>query len=166
MCPTPSVIGLNFMYYRHFLAHLVQRGHVSYCHHLASVVPRKLFQRSSPLKLLDQLEPNLVWIIDIYVFTAMLITYIKGGTPAQIFLERGSAMTRATFVIFWPKTKLASFIDWCYYGVKPLINFFTLLGLNKIPCLLYEQLFIYTTIWFKRNILLGSILSLSYYLLC
>ena len=31
-------------------------------------------------------------------FTAMLITYIKGGTPAQI--ERGSAMTRATFVIF------------------------------------------------------------------
>jgi hypothetical protein len=32
----------------------------------------------------------------------------------------------------------------------------TLLGWNKIPCLLYEQLFIYTTIWFKRNILLGS----------
>jgi hypothetical protein len=29
----------------------------------------------------------------------MLITYIKGGTPAQIFLERGSAMTRATFGI-------------------------------------------------------------------
>jgi hypothetical protein len=28
-------------------------------------------------------------------------------------LERGSAMTRATFVIFLPK--LASFIDWCYY---------------------------------------------------
>jgi hypothetical protein len=39
-----------------------------------------------------------------------------------------------------------------------------LLGLNKIPFLLYEQLFIYTTIWFKRNILLVSILSLSYYL--
>jgi len=33
-------------------------------------------------------------------FTAMLITYIKGGTPAQIFLERGSAMT-TTFVIFY-----------------------------------------------------------------
>jgi hypothetical protein len=32
--------------------------------------------------------------------TAMLITYIKEGTPAQIFLERESAMTRATFVIF------------------------------------------------------------------
>jgi hypothetical protein len=28
-------------------------------------------------------------------FKAMLITYIKGGTPAQIVLERGSAMTRA-----------------------------------------------------------------------
>ena len=43
----------------------------------------------------------------------MLTTYIKGGTPAQIFLERWSAMTRATFVIFWPK--LSSFIDWCCY---------------------------------------------------
>jgi hypothetical protein len=30
----------------------------------------------------------------------MMITYIKGGTLAQIFLERGSAMMRATFVIF------------------------------------------------------------------
>jgi hypothetical protein len=39
----------------------------------------------------------------------MLITYIKGGNPAQIFLERGSAMTRATFGIFLPK--LSSFID-------------------------------------------------------
>ena len=49
------------------------KGHVSYCHHLASVVVvvrrpssvvrRKLFQKSSPLKLPDQLEPNFVWII-------------------------------------------------------------------------------------------------------
>ena len=46
-------------------------------------------------------------------FTAMLITYIKGETPAQFYLERGSAMTRATFVSFW--MKLLSFIDWCYY---------------------------------------------------
>ena len=39
----------------------------------------------------------------------MLITYIKRGTPAQIFLERGSAMTMVyTFVIFLPK--LSSFI--------------------------------------------------------
>jgi hypothetical protein len=39
------------------------KGHVSYCHHLASVVLRKLFQKSSPLKVLDQWKPNLVWII-------------------------------------------------------------------------------------------------------
>ena len=39
------------------------KGHVSYCHHLASVVRRKLFQKSSPLKVLDQWKPNLVWII-------------------------------------------------------------------------------------------------------
>ena len=40
-------------------------GQVSYCHHLASVivVRRKLFQKSSPLKVLDQWKPNLVWII-------------------------------------------------------------------------------------------------------
>ena len=41
------------------------KGQVSYCHHLASVVVvrRKLFQKSSPLKVLDQWKPNLVWII-------------------------------------------------------------------------------------------------------
>ena len=41
------------------------KGHVSYCHHLASVVVvrRKLVQKSSPLKVLDQWKPNLVWII-------------------------------------------------------------------------------------------------------
>ena len=38
-------------------------GQVSYCHHLASVVRHKLFQKSSPLKVLDQWKPNLVWII-------------------------------------------------------------------------------------------------------
>ena len=38
------------------------KGHVSYCYHLASVVVvrRKLFQKSSPLKVLDQWKPNLV----------------------------------------------------------------------------------------------------------
>jgi hypothetical protein len=41
------------------------KDQVSYCHHLASVVVvrRKLFQKSSPLKVLDQWKPNLVWII-------------------------------------------------------------------------------------------------------
>ena len=47
------------------------KGQVSYCHHLASVVVvcpssvvrRKLFQKSSPLKVLDLWKPNLVWII-------------------------------------------------------------------------------------------------------
>jgi hypothetical protein len=40
------------------------KGHVSYSHHLASVVVRrKLFQKSSPLKVLDQWKPKLVRII-------------------------------------------------------------------------------------------------------
>ena len=53
-----------------FLAHLA-KGHVSYCHHLVSVIvvirhsrlssSLIIFQNSS-LKLLDQLELNLVWV--------------------------------------------------------------------------------------------------------
>ena len=39
------------------------KPYVSYCHHLTSIVRRKLVQKSSSLKLLDQLKPNLVWII-------------------------------------------------------------------------------------------------------
>ena len=39
------------------------KGQVSYCHHLASVVRCKLFQKSSPLKVLNQWKPKLVWII-------------------------------------------------------------------------------------------------------
>ena len=39
------------------------KGHVSYCHHLVSVVCRKLFQKSSTLKVLDQWKPILVWVI-------------------------------------------------------------------------------------------------------
>ena len=41
------------------------KGHVSYCHHLESVVVVrcKLFQKSSHLKVLNQWKPNLVWII-------------------------------------------------------------------------------------------------------
>jgi hypothetical protein len=49
------------------LAHLAQRARwafaITWHPSSLSVIRRKLFQRSSPLKLLDQLEPNLVWII-------------------------------------------------------------------------------------------------------
>ena len=57
-----------------FLAHLTQRvmwailitwrpSSSSVVRRLSSVVRRKLFQKSSPLKVLDQWKPNLVWII-------------------------------------------------------------------------------------------------------
>ena len=52
-----------YLVYAHFLFSSPDpKGHVSYCHHLASVVVvrRKLFQKSSPLKVLDQWKPNLV----------------------------------------------------------------------------------------------------------
>ena len=55
-----------------FLAHLIQRvtwaiaitwRPSSVIRRLSSVVRRKLFQKSSPLKVLDQWKQNLVWII-------------------------------------------------------------------------------------------------------
>ena len=59
-------------------------------------------------------KSKILRIIDICVFLQQCWKLIlKGEPPAQFFLERRSAMTRATFVIFWPK--LSSFIDWCCY---------------------------------------------------
>ena len=49
-----------------FLAHLTQRvmwAILITWRPSSSVVRRKLFQKSSPLKVLDQWKPNLVWII-------------------------------------------------------------------------------------------------------
>ena len=50
-----------------FLAHLTQRVMwaitITWRLSSSSVVRRKLFQKSSPLKVLDQWKPNLVWII-------------------------------------------------------------------------------------------------------
>ena len=57
---------VQYLYYT-FFSSPDPKGHVSYCHHLASVVVvrRKLFKKSSPLKVKvqDQWKPNLVWII-------------------------------------------------------------------------------------------------------
>jgi hypothetical protein len=49
-----------------FLAHLTQRVMWAIAitwRPSSSVIRRKLFQKSSPLKVLDQWKPNLVWII-------------------------------------------------------------------------------------------------------
>ena len=50
-----------------FLAHLTQRVMwaiaITWRPSSSSVVRRKLFQKSSPLKVLDQWKPNFVWII-------------------------------------------------------------------------------------------------------
>jgi hypothetical protein len=43
--------------------------------------------------------------------TAILITYIKGGTPAQIYLEKGFAMMRATFGFFFYRSYKVLLID-------------------------------------------------------
>ena len=66
-------------------------------------------------------------------FTAILITYIKGGTPAQIVLEKGFAMTRAIVL-----PKLSSFIDWCcFYAQVGYAGFWE--PLVKMCLLSYQQ---------------------------
>jgi hypothetical protein len=46
----------------------------------------------------------------------MLITYIKGGTPVQIFLEKGVCNDEGYICYFFlPKLHVSSFIDWCCY---------------------------------------------------
>ena len=65
---------IRYLNYLSFLAHLTQRvmwailitwrpSSSSVVRRPSSVVRRKLFQKSSPLKVLDQWKPNLVWII-------------------------------------------------------------------------------------------------------
>jgi hypothetical protein len=71
--------------------------------------------------------------------------YISGMHPGYIQWKKNTGFTQTSCSLYF----ISIYFDY-------------LLGLNKIPCLLYEQLLKYTTIWFKRNILFGSILSLSY----
>ena len=63
--PSGFIKAVNFKIF--FLAHLTQRVMWAILITLrpspSSVVRRKLFQKSSPLKVLDQWKPNLVWII-------------------------------------------------------------------------------------------------------
>ena len=57
---------LFFSFYSVFLAHLTERVMWAIAitwRPSSSVVRRKPFQKSSPLKVLDQWKPNLVWII-------------------------------------------------------------------------------------------------------
>ena len=60
----------------------------------------------------------------------MLITYIKGGTPAQIFLERGSAMTRAYICYFL--TEVIKFY-WLMLLLYPG-ELYRLLGASSFTC--------------------------------
>ena len=66
------IVFLWYIYYSSEGYHIVfsspdPKGHVRYCHHLASVVVDSrtswTFQKSSPLKVQDEWKPNLVWII-------------------------------------------------------------------------------------------------------
>ena len=89
------------------------KGHVSYCHHLASVVVvrRKLLKKSSPLKLLDQLKPNLVWIIT-RVFSFKIVSDDAVHQPTWPLLLKIEHMG------FWVITQKTLIISEIWHGVK------------------------------------------------
>ena len=62
-----QIIRIHRMTSNCFLAHLTQRVSwaiaITWRPSSSSVLRRKLFQKSSPLKVLEQWKPNLVWII-------------------------------------------------------------------------------------------------------
>ena len=103
----------------------------------------------------------------------ILINHIQRYREDELYLKRRHCHnliliygTWMCFAKFWPfylrhqHIWRSGYVQWKKNKgfTQTSIYFDYLLGLNKIPCLLYEQLFIYTTIWFKRNILLGSLL--------
>ena len=67
--PFPTLVNISLHAYLYHtpcsILWYFQTSFLAPGHHLASVVVvcRKLFQKSSPLKLPDQLKPNLIWII-------------------------------------------------------------------------------------------------------
>jgi len=68
-----------------FWAHLYNpKGHVRYFHHLASVVVRK----SSSLKPLGQLEPNLVWLFIGWSPTKFMFLLLIRGTQKKQEAQR------------------------------------------------------------------------------
>ena len=79
-----------------------------------SIVRRKLFQKSSPLKLLDQLKPNLVWIIT--RVSSLIIVFddaVHQPTwPLLLKIEHGKIAG------FWVITQKPLIISEIWYGVK------------------------------------------------
>ena len=93
------------------------KGLVSYCHHLASVavVRRKLFQKSSPLKLLDQLKPNLVWIIT-RVFNFKIVSGATVHQPTWALLLK--IEYNGKIADFWVITRKPLIISEIWHGIK------------------------------------------------
>jgi hypothetical protein len=65
-------------------------AHLALCHHLASivVVRRKLFQKSSPLKVLVQLKPNLIFLKfhpHFFLFLAWRPSWLEVGITGHKF---------------------------------------------------------------------------------
>ena len=88
-------------------------------------------------------------IIDIYVFfTAILITYIKGGTPAHIFLcRRGLQWRRLYLLIFF--TEVIKFY-WLLLLLYPG-ELYRLLGASSFTCNLWSYCSMHDSVLKTKN---------------
>ena len=80
-----------------------------------SVVRRKLFQKSSPLKLPDQLKPNLVWIIT-RVSSFKIVSGDAVHQPTWPLLLKST--TYGKIEGFWVITQKPLIISEIWHGVK------------------------------------------------
>ena len=80
-----------------FLAHLA-KGHVSFCHHLASVVRRKLSHLNLLLKLLNQIKPNLAGMV-------------PGWVPFKIVSDRFALHSSWLLLL---KIEISSIVHCCF----------------------------------------------------
>ena len=89
-------------------------------------------------------------IIDIYVFfTAFLITYIKGGTPVQIFCRRGLQWRRLHLLIFFTEVIKFYWLMLLYPG-----ELYKLLGASSLLLLFFFGVYGFFLFWFVFGIVL------------
>ena len=119
---------------------------MSYCHHLASVVVvhRKLFQKSSPLKVLDQWKPNLVWIITrVSSFKIvfgdavhqptwqMLLLKIEHMVKLQVFGNNSKTVNNIKNLTWGKNDQHIKIYLPCNFEVNPITHFDRLCKLEK-----------------------------------
>ena len=122
------------------------KDQVSYCHHLASVVVvrRKPFQKSTPLKVLDQWKPNLVWIITmvssfknmsgdaVHQPTWPLLLKIEHMVKLQVFGNRSKTVNNIKNLTGSKNDQHSKIYLPCNFEVNPITHFGVIVLFHQI----------------------------------